>query len=108
MNELSEIKNILLNRLKDQIWSDLVIGRSDNNKVQWNDKNIKKYINNIENLLHKRVENIIKKENLNNVRNDDCIKEYLYEFCNTYYGIENEKDEFDEDKHNWNRKSPYN
>lgn len=104
MFELSETKNIFLNKLKHQIWCDLVIGRSDNNKVQWNDKIIEKYINNIEIILHKCVENI--KEDLDDITNDG-IKEYLYQCCNTYYGIENEKDEFDEDKHNWSRKSPY-
>ncbi len=31
----------------------------------------------------------MEKEDLNNIP-DDVIKEYLYEFCNTYYGIKNE------------------
>lgn len=52
MEDSSKTKNIFLNRLKHQIWCDLVIGRSDNNKVQWSDKIIKKYINNVNNLLH--------------------------------------------------------
>jgi len=60
----------------------------------------------VNNLLYKCVENIMEKEDLNNIP-DDVIKEYLYEFCNTYYGIKNEKDEFNEDKHNWSRVSPY-
>ena len=107
MDEFSKIKNIFLNKLKNQIWCDLVIGRSDNNKIQWSDEIIKKYINNIENLLCKCVEDIIKKEYLDDVP-DDVIREYLYEFCDTYYGIENEEDEFDEYKHDWSRHSPYN
>ena len=107
MDTSSKTKNIFLNKLKHQIWCDLVIGRSDNNKVQWSDKLIKKYINNVNNLLHKCVENIMKEEeDLSDVP-DDGIREYLYEFCDTYYGIENEKNEFDEDKHDWSRVSPY-
>jgi len=107
MENISTTKNIFLNRLKHQIWTDLVIGRSDNNKVQWSEKNITKYINNIQHLLHKCVQNIIKEEKDLNHIPDNIIREYLYEFCDTYYGIDHEKDEFDEDKHDWNRLSPY-
>ena len=76
-------------------------------KLEKEKDEIKKYINNVNNLLHKCVENIMKEEeDLSDVP-DDGIREYLYEFCDTYYGIENEKDEFDEDKHDWSRVSPY-
>lgn len=103
MDILCKTKNIFLNRLKYQIWCDLVIGRSDNNKVQWSDENIQKYINNIEDLLHKCVEQIIKEEeDLDNVP-DDGIREYLYDYCDTFYDLEHEKDQFDKDKYDWNR-----
>ncbi len=51
--KISKTKYIL-NRLKHQIWCDLVIGRSDNNKVQWNDKIIRKYINHVNKYNGKR------------------------------------------------------
>ena len=104
MDNMTKVKNIFLKRLKHQIWCDLVIGRSDNNKVQWSDKNIKKYINNMEHLLDKCVEDIFEnEEDLNHVD----IREYLYELCNTYYGLEYEKNEFDQDKHDWRREPSY-
>ena len=107
MNQNSKVKNMFLKRLKNQIWCDLVIGRSDCNKVQWTDEYVEKYITNIENLLNKCVEDIIKEEeDLYDVP-DDGIREYLYEFCDTYYGIEDEKYQFDTDKYDWSRESPY-
>ena len=114
MNYLSEKKNMFfdqlkqeaLNKLKDQIWCDLVIGRSDNNKVQWSDEKVEIYIQNIQDLLNKCAETIVKEEDLDDIPCDG-IREYLYEICDTFYGIEDESDEFDEDNHDWTRTSPY-
>ena len=104
MSNNTKTKNIFLNRLKHQIWCDLVIGRSDNDKVQWSDENITKYINNLEKTLHRCVEDA--KEDLDDVPNDG-VREYLYELFDTFDGLDDEKDELDEDKHDWSRESPY-
>ena len=84
--DLNIIHDILYNQIKKQIYADLTIGRTDNDKKAYSPKKINEYIEKNKSNIEKTIEDIICDFEEDNELDelidleDSVIREYLYDY----------------------------
>jgi len=84
-------KEEFIRRIKEQLWTDFVIGRNDEGKEAWSDDQICFYFREHEKDIEQVADDLFHAHESSYVE-DDGIREYLYDVLDSYEGIEDEKD----------------